>query len=206
MFESSIFSPQVWFQLGSITRLQADYDLPETASGDGSYMTFYYSLLCQLVPVVALTPFMHWYHWIRIISNPKSPPQKTADDIITENSYDSINMCDHAFRGLDRCMQQFLKLESYWYPYARMQICKPHFHKFDKYYWGFCYNTVFGFVVKSTLFSMTASIWDFEIVVNFFMITNILISPQVHAETGCASHDTDCRVGKGPFCEARQQQ
>mmetsp|Transcript_14314 Transcript_14314/g.42603 ORF Transcript_14314/g.42603 Transcript_14314/m.42603 type:complete len:202 (+) Transcript_14314:95-700(+) len=43
-----------------------------------------------------------------------------------------IGLCETVFRGLDRCLEQGMKHESPKQPYARMQICKPHWIRFNK--------------------------------------------------------------------------
>mmetsp|Transcript_44835 Transcript_44835/g.124762 ORF Transcript_44835/g.124762 Transcript_44835/m.124762 type:complete len:202 (-) Transcript_44835:256-861(-) len=43
-----------------------------------------------------------------------------------------ISLCETSFRGLDRCIVQGRIHESTEHPYARMQICKPHWIKFAK--------------------------------------------------------------------------
>mmetsp|Transcript_36713 Transcript_36713/g.83041 ORF Transcript_36713/g.83041 Transcript_36713/m.83041 type:complete len:201 (+) Transcript_36713:108-710(+) len=43
-----------------------------------------------------------------------------------------ISLCETVFRGLDRCLQQGIKHEDPKQPYARMQICKPHWIRFSK--------------------------------------------------------------------------
>merc|ERR1719230_1023880 len=43
-----------------------------------------------------------------------------------------ISLCDIPFRGLDRCMEQGVRYENPGQPYARMQICKPHWIRFNK--------------------------------------------------------------------------
>mmetsp|Transcript_150659 Transcript_150659/g.419956 ORF Transcript_150659/g.419956 Transcript_150659/m.419956 type:complete len:200 (-) Transcript_150659:211-810(-) len=43
-----------------------------------------------------------------------------------------ISLCETVFRGLDRCLEQGMKFESPGQPYARMQICKPHWIRFNK--------------------------------------------------------------------------
>eukprot|EP00928_Gymnodinium_smaydae_P065678 TRINITY_DN48785_c0_g1_i1.p1 TRINITY_DN48785_c0_g1~~TRINITY_DN48785_c0_g1_i1.p1 ORF type:complete len:229 (-),score=46.07 TRINITY_DN48785_c0_g1_i1:281-874(-) len=43
-----------------------------------------------------------------------------------------ISLCDSVFRGLDRCIEQGASNENPSQPYARMQICKPHWIKFVK--------------------------------------------------------------------------
>lgn len=43
-----------------------------------------------------------------------------------------ISLCETVFRGLDRCLEQGMINENPSQPYARMQICKPHWIKFNK--------------------------------------------------------------------------
>eukprot|EP00927_Polykrikos_kofoidii_P032382 TRINITY_DN27605_c0_g1_i1.p1 TRINITY_DN27605_c0_g1~~TRINITY_DN27605_c0_g1_i1.p1 ORF type:complete len:201 (+),score=31.26 TRINITY_DN27605_c0_g1_i1:132-734(+) len=43
-----------------------------------------------------------------------------------------ISLCETTFRGLDRCLEQGMSHESPKQPYARMQICKPHWIRFAK--------------------------------------------------------------------------
>eukprot|EP00927_Polykrikos_kofoidii_P007511 TRINITY_DN13086_c0_g1_i1.p1 TRINITY_DN13086_c0_g1~~TRINITY_DN13086_c0_g1_i1.p1 ORF type:complete len:207 (+),score=45.88 TRINITY_DN13086_c0_g1_i1:114-734(+) len=43
-----------------------------------------------------------------------------------------ISLCETQFRGLDRCLEQGMSHESPKQPYARMQICKPHWIRFAK--------------------------------------------------------------------------
>merc|ERR1719350_821601 len=43
-----------------------------------------------------------------------------------------ISLCDTFFRGLDRCLEQGTLNENPGQPYARMQICKPHWIKFNR--------------------------------------------------------------------------
>eukprot|EP00405_Crypthecodinium_cohnii_P009043 CAMPEP_0206432424 /NCGR_PEP_ID=MMETSP0324_2-20121206/7924_1 /ASSEMBLY_ACC=CAM_ASM_000836 /TAXON_ID=2866 /ORGANISM="Crypthecodinium cohnii, Strain Seligo" /LENGTH=199 /DNA_ID=CAMNT_0053898485 /DNA_START=65 /DNA_END=664 /DNA_ORIENTATION=- len=43
-----------------------------------------------------------------------------------------ISLCDSVFRGLDRCLTQGTIHEDDRFPYARMQICKPHWIKFNR--------------------------------------------------------------------------
>eukprot|EP00930_Biecheleria_cincta_P027085 TRINITY_DN19027_c0_g1_i2.p1 TRINITY_DN19027_c0_g1~~TRINITY_DN19027_c0_g1_i2.p1 ORF type:complete len:199 (+),score=28.14 TRINITY_DN19027_c0_g1_i2:68-664(+) len=43
-----------------------------------------------------------------------------------------ISLCDNPFRGLDRCIDKGMESEDPAQPYARMQICKPHWIKFIK--------------------------------------------------------------------------
>merc|ERR1719473_595133 len=43
-----------------------------------------------------------------------------------------ISLCETVFRGLDRCLDQGMRTESPAQPYARMQICKPHWIRFIK--------------------------------------------------------------------------
>merc|ERR1719235_1710307 len=43
-----------------------------------------------------------------------------------------ISLCETAFRGLDRCLDQGMRTESPAQPYARMQVCKPHWIRFNK--------------------------------------------------------------------------
>mmetsp|Transcript_42864 Transcript_42864/g.118521 ORF Transcript_42864/g.118521 Transcript_42864/m.118521 type:complete len:203 (-) Transcript_42864:148-756(-) len=43
-----------------------------------------------------------------------------------------ITLCENVYRGLDRCLEQGMAYESASQPYARMQICKPHWIRFAK--------------------------------------------------------------------------
>merc|ERR1711920_774499 len=43
-----------------------------------------------------------------------------------------ISLCETVFRGLDRCLEQGMVNENPAEPYARMQICKPHWIKFNR--------------------------------------------------------------------------
>uniref|UniRef100_A0A6U6JU72 Uncharacterized protein n=1 Tax=Zooxanthella nutricula TaxID=1333877 RepID=A0A6U6JU72_9DINO len=43
-----------------------------------------------------------------------------------------ISLCETVFRGLDRCIVQGTLNENPGQPYARMQICKPHWIRFAK--------------------------------------------------------------------------
>mmetsp|Transcript_100056 Transcript_100056/g.173693 ORF Transcript_100056/g.173693 Transcript_100056/m.173693 type:complete len:195 (-) Transcript_100056:35-619(-) len=43
-----------------------------------------------------------------------------------------ISLCESVYRGLDRCLEQGMSYESPSQPYARMQICKPHWIRFNK--------------------------------------------------------------------------
>mmetsp|Transcript_23297 Transcript_23297/g.65851 ORF Transcript_23297/g.65851 Transcript_23297/m.65851 type:complete len:202 (+) Transcript_23297:97-702(+) len=43
-----------------------------------------------------------------------------------------ISLCNTVFRGLDRCLTQMTLNENPNQPYARMQICKPHWLRFVK--------------------------------------------------------------------------
>merc|ERR1712187_172507 len=43
-----------------------------------------------------------------------------------------ISLCDSQFRGLDRCLEQGMIHEKQSAPYARMQICKSHWIKFNR--------------------------------------------------------------------------
>merc|ERR550514_1291665 len=43
-----------------------------------------------------------------------------------------ISLCETVFRGLDRCLDQGMRTENPKEPYARMQVCKPHWNRFNK--------------------------------------------------------------------------
>lgn len=43
-----------------------------------------------------------------------------------------ISLCESWYRGLDRCLEQGMSYENPSQPYARMQICKPHWIRFNK--------------------------------------------------------------------------
>lgn len=58
---------------------------------------------------------------------PVLPPMMPPDAISRQTS-----LCETVFRGLDRCMEQGLRSENPSQPYARMQICKPHWIRFIK--------------------------------------------------------------------------
>mmetsp|Transcript_91595 Transcript_91595/g.144787 ORF Transcript_91595/g.144787 Transcript_91595/m.144787 type:complete len:196 (+) Transcript_91595:42-629(+) len=45
---------------------------------------------------------------------------------------DTISLCETPYRGLDRCLEQGMAHENPGQPYARMQICKPHWIQFVK--------------------------------------------------------------------------
>merc|ERR1740130_1134683 len=44
----------------------------------------------------------------------------------------NISLCETVYRGLDRCLEQGMVTENPGQPYARMQICKPHWIRFNK--------------------------------------------------------------------------
>lgn len=43
-----------------------------------------------------------------------------------------ISLCETVYRGLDRCLEQGMTHENPGQPYARMQVCKPHWIRFNK--------------------------------------------------------------------------
>mmetsp|Transcript_25927 Transcript_25927/g.67996 ORF Transcript_25927/g.67996 Transcript_25927/m.67996 type:complete len:188 (-) Transcript_25927:96-659(-) len=50
----------------------------------------------------------------------------------TEEVNKDISLCESAYRGLDRCLEMGKSYENPSTPYARMQVCKPHWIKFVK--------------------------------------------------------------------------
>jgi len=68
---------------------------------------------------------MHAYK--DLMEFPKLPTQMAVEEIPK-----NIELCETVFRGLDRCLEQGMRTESILQPYARMQICKPHWIRFER--------------------------------------------------------------------------
>eukprot|EP00929_Paragymnodinium_shiwhaense_P081028 TRINITY_DN42310_c0_g1_i1.p1 TRINITY_DN42310_c0_g1~~TRINITY_DN42310_c0_g1_i1.p1 ORF type:complete len:200 (-),score=66.91 TRINITY_DN42310_c0_g1_i1:161-760(-) len=58
---------------------------------------------------------------------PLLPTQMGVEELAKD-----ISLCETVFRGLDRCLEQGMSHEHPKQPYARMQICKPHWIQFNK--------------------------------------------------------------------------
>merc|ERR1719326_1135711 len=58
---------------------------------------------------------------------PVLPTQMNVEELSKD-----IDLCETVFRGLDRCLEQGKEHENPAHPYARMQICKPHWIKFQR--------------------------------------------------------------------------
>mmetsp|Transcript_1568 Transcript_1568/g.3110 ORF Transcript_1568/g.3110 Transcript_1568/m.3110 type:complete len:197 (-) Transcript_1568:112-702(-) len=58
---------------------------------------------------------------------PNLPTMMSRDELPKD-----ICLCDTQFRGLDRCIEKGIMNEDGANPYARMQICKPHWIRFIK--------------------------------------------------------------------------
>mmetsp|Transcript_101156 Transcript_101156/g.200919 ORF Transcript_101156/g.200919 Transcript_101156/m.200919 type:complete len:203 (+) Transcript_101156:63-671(+) len=61
------------------------------------------------------------------MSLPMLPTCMGVEELSTD-----ISLCESVYRGLDRCLDQGMKNENPSQPYARMQICKPHWIRFIK--------------------------------------------------------------------------
>lgn len=60
-----------------------------------------------------------------LMQYPILPTQMGVDELSKD-----ISLCDSWFRGLDRCLEEGMRTETKSQPYARMQICKPHWIRF----------------------------------------------------------------------------
>eukprot|EP00933_Yihiella_yeosuensis_P043064 TRINITY_DN3778_c0_g4_i1.p1 TRINITY_DN3778_c0_g4~~TRINITY_DN3778_c0_g4_i1.p1 ORF type:complete len:220 (-),score=46.99 TRINITY_DN3778_c0_g4_i1:191-790(-) len=58
---------------------------------------------------------------------PQLPTQMSVEELPKD-----ISLCENVFRGLDRCLVKGMETEDPGQPYARMQICKPHWIRFIK--------------------------------------------------------------------------
>lgn len=65
----------------------------------------------------------------RLMTFPQLPASMPADRIFDDKA---IRYCEMEFAGLDRCMEISIAKATERFPFARMQVCKSHFHKFDK--------------------------------------------------------------------------